>query len=193
MQIGNFRGIPHNSERTVGVPSPSAVEVTAEVERQQATQQPTEDEEVPWEKLSPGERWERLIKEAGIDRAEAIGILDAVLDKGYYEEYVYLRGKRARLRTRTYEDHIRLQDALEFRRPTMKLSQEEMITRYNLAASLFEWNGEKFPHDTEEQFEALLKKIVKFPGPLFSLLSRELAKFDQKIMVIFSEGAPENF
>jgi hypothetical protein len=130
----------------------------------------------------------------GISLAEAETIYDGVLTKGYYEEYIRIRGNnRAVFRTRTYEDHLRLQTVLEMQKPQLVISQDELITRYNMAASLYEWAGNTLKHDSEDDFDAVMKLIRKLPGPLFTVLSRELSKFDAKVMAVFDEGADENF
>jgi hypothetical protein len=78
-------------------------------------------------------------------------------------------------------------------KPQLAISQDELITRYNLAASLFEWDGKVLKHETEEDFDTLLLLLRKLPGPIFSVLARELSKFDAKIMAVFDAGAAENF
>lgn len=144
--------------------------------------------------LTPVERYRERLKEMKIDIKDAENIYDAVLSKGYYEEYVRFRGnRRAVFRTRAYEDHLRLQTILEMQKPQLAISQDELITRYNLAASLFEWDGKPLKHETDEDFDAVLALIRKFPGPIFSVLARELSKFDAKVMAVFDEGADENF
>jgi hypothetical protein len=92
-----------------------------------------------------------------------------------------------------YDDHLRLQTTLEMQKPQLAISQDELITRYNLAASLYEWAGEKLKHDNDEDFDNIMKLLKKMPSPLFSVLSRELSKFDTKVMAVFAEGADENF
>jgi hypothetical protein len=144
--------------------------------------------------LTPAERYRENLKRMKIDLKEAASIYDGVLSKGYYEEYVRLRGdQRAVFRTRMYEDHLRLQTVLEMQKPQLAISQDEIITRYNLAASLYEWNGKALKHDTDDDFDAVMKLVRKLPGPIFTLLNRELSKFDAKVMAVFAEGADENF
>jgi hypothetical protein len=144
--------------------------------------------------LTPAERYRERLKQMKIELKEAEAIYDGVLTKGYYEEYVRLRGNnRAVFRTRMYEDHLRLQTVLEMQKPQLAISQDELITRYNLASSLYEWEGKPLKHDTDEEFDAVMKIVKKFPGPVFTVLSRELAKFDSKVMAVFDEGADENF
>jgi hypothetical protein len=145
------------------------------------------------EELTPAERYRKRLEEAKISFATATAIYDAVLDKGFYEEYVKIRSNRAVLRTRTYEEQLRVQTALETYQPRMAVSQEELISRYNLAASLYEWKGKVIKHETDEDFDAAMKMIQKMPAPLVGLLYDALAKFDARVMMVFSEGATDSF
>ena len=146
------------------------------------------------ETLSPAERYQRRLREANLTNAEAITVYDAVLSKGYYEQYVRLgKSGRAVFRTRLYEDALRLQTALEAQKPQLVISQDDIITRYNLAASLYEWQGKPVPHENELDFENALRLIRRMPAPVYSLLVNELSKFDAKVLAVFSEGAAENF
>lgn len=143
--------------------------------------------------LSPSERYQKRLEEAKLPLATARHIFDQVLTHGFYEETVVIGPVRATLRTRVYDDTLRLQRALEMEKPQLMMSQEELVTRYNLAASLYVWNGKPVPHDTDADFEKALKLVRGMPSPLFSVVARELFKFDQKIMLAFSEGAVESF
>jgi len=194
--IGDFRGADQNKPRPPPTPEPEEKEESPKAEEVKAADAPAEaaaplpDQDF----LTPAEKYRERLKLMKIDLKEAEGIYDAVLSKGYYEEYVRLHGnRRAVLRTRAYEDHLRLQTILEMQKPQLAISQDELITRYNLAASLFEWDGKPLKHDTDEDFDVILRLLRKLPGPLFSVLARELSKFDTKIMAVFDEGADENF
>jgi hypothetical protein len=190
--IGDFRGVEQNKPRP-----PPAPEQTTEEKEETAKDEAVVSAEAmvaDLEFLTPVERYRARLKEMKIDLKDAEHIYDAVLANGFYEEYVRLRGnRRAVFRTRSYEDHLRLQTILELQRPQLAISQDELITRYNLAASLFEWDGKPLKHGTDEDFDAVLALIRKFPGPVFSVLARELSKFDAKVMAVFDEGADENF
>jgi hypothetical protein len=144
--------------------------------------------------LTPAEQYRKRLEGMKVDLKEAESIYDGVLTKGYYEEYVRFRGNhRAVFRTRMYEDHLRLQTILEMQKPQLAISQDELITRYNLASSLYEWEGKVLKHDSDDDFDEVMKLVKKMPGPLFTVLSRELSKFDSKVMAVFAEGADENF
>lgn len=184
--IGDFRGADNNKLREPAKPKEEGVS--------EPESKVTGEEEGDRDMLTPAEKYRELLKERNISLDEADAIYDAVLSKGYYEEYVRLRGNhRAVFRTRQYADNLRLQTVLEMNKPQLVLSQDELITRYNLSASLYEWDGKVLKHDTEADFDAVMSLIQKLPAPLYSVLARELSKFDAKIMAIFSEGAEQNF
>jgi hypothetical protein len=143
--------------------------------------------------LTPAERYRQRLESAKISLNEAHAIYDAVLDKGYYEEYVKIRDHRAVFRTRQYDDQLRLQTALETIQPKSAMAHEELISRYNLASSLFEWRAQKLTHDSEADFEKVLGLIRRLPQPLAAMLYDALAKFDNKVMIVFSEGCTDSF
>ncbi len=189
--IGDFRGSEQNKPR----PPPAAEPATPVAEPSEAAVPGVEEALAKdLDFLTPAERYRERLKQMKIELKDAEAIYDGVLAKGFYEEYVRLRGdQRAVFRTRMYEDHLRLQTVLEMQKPQLAISQDELITRYNLAASLYEWNGKALKHETDEDFDAVMKLVRKLPGPIFTLLSRELSKFDSKVMAVFAEGADENF
>lgn len=199
--IGDFRKTPNNTERQVkneNVPAPQAEEALPAVEKPESTVAETvaamKAAEAAEAALTPIERYQKRLRDANITSAFATTIYDGVLSKGYYEEYVTLtKTVRAVFRTRLYEDLLRIQTELEMAKPTLAITQDELITRFNLAASLYEWQGKKIPHETDEDFSAALRLVRRLPGPVFSLLATELMKFDNKIMTVFSEGAAANF
>lgn len=197
--IGDFRGTDQNKPRPPPQPadpeSPATTPTTPEdvvpnAPANIAAAAVVKDPDF----ILPAEKYRERLKSMNIDLKDAEAIYDGVLTKGYYEEYVRLRANhRAVFRTRMYEDHLRLQTVLEMQKPQLAISQDELITRYNLAASLYEWDGKKLQHETDEDFDAVMKLVKKLPGPLFTVLSRELSKFDAKVMAVFDEGAEENF
>lgn len=144
--------------------------------------------------LTPSERYQKRLVEANISMSEATSIFDGVLSKGYYEEYVRLgKDTRAVFRTRLYDDALRLQTALEYQKPQLAITQDDLVTRYNLAASLYEWDKKAIPHVTDEDFAKALAIVRRLPGPVYSLLATRLVAFDHKVMTVFSEGSAENF
>src|ERR1035437_1989401 len=94
--IGDFKSKPGNTPR-VAAPAPAPVVAPT------ATPAPA-PEGTPEEELTPVERYRQRLERVKISLVHALEIYDAVFDKGYYEEYVRIRSKRAVLRTRSYED-----------------------------------------------------------------------------------------
>jgi hypothetical protein len=192
--IGDFRGSDQNKPRSPPVAPPEEKEATP---TEETPETPAPEVASPLKSadfLTPAEKYRERLKAQGIDLKEAESIYDGVLTKGYYEEYIRIRGNhRAIFRTRMYEDHLRLQTILEMTKPQLAISQDELITRYNLASSLYEWNGKALKHENDNDFDEVMKLVKRLPGPLFTVLSRELAKFDTKVMAVFDEGADENF
>lgn len=202
--IGDFRSTPNNPPRTptpapevpAAPPPPAAPAELDDAVVEHATRVMAEAKalvEAEPVKLTPAEEYEKRLKLAGVDMAYANTVIDSVLARGYFEEYVHLRGKRITFRTRTYEDHLRLQTALETLKPELAISQDDLVTRYNLAASLVEWNGVTFRHETEEDFQKVLTALKRLPQPVYTMLARELSRFDGKMLLVFSDGAPDSF
>lgn len=190
-KIGEFRSAPGNAPRGSMAPSPASEEVAAPPVVETPEAKDTKPEaEIP---KTPAEIYRERLERAKIDLNHAHTIYDSVLDKGFYEEYIRIRSKRAVFRTRSYDENLRLQTALERESPRLQMNQEELICRYNLAASLYEWDGKVIPHKTDEDFENVLKMIVGMPAPLVAMLYDQLSKFDAKIMMIFSDGATDSF
>ena len=144
---------------------------------------------------TPAERYNERLKDVGISKEEAAAIFDEVLTKGYYQETVSIRGRKAILRTRTYEDHIRALTAVETFSPRYQMSQEELHSRFNLAASLVEWNGTVYKKggDSAAEFKATHEAVQRLPAPVYGILISELVKFDAKMFVVFSDGAADSF
>ena len=201
--IGHFRSKPGNTPRANAPERPAAPsdEKAGEVSSDAASAEPAtpsmdlevRDTETPDSELTPVERYRKRLGAAKISLADAAAIYDAVLEKGYYEEYVRIRDHRAVFRTRQYEDQLRLQTALEAREPRTALAHDEIVSRFNLAASLHEWMGRALPHKTSGDFDAVLRLIERMPQPLVALLYDALAKFDYRVMLVFSEGATDSF
>lgn len=162
------------------------------------------EEEVTELKLTPAERWEKNLAAAGLNEAQAFVILDDVIAKGYWEkEYVLFRGRlNVTFRTRDGQHRRRVQRALqEQSTPVSTLSFTEIVTRYNLAASLSVFKKNRMPFAPEngsvDQIEeAFLQRydfVGKISGPVFDQLVEALIDFDKIVAAAFSEGAASGF
>lgn len=154
------------------------------------------------DQLEPVVDYQKYLKEEGISEDAAADIVDALLVTGVYQEVIPItKRSTVTFRSRLQEDTLRLQRALEVQRPLFRDAMDEIVVRYNMAASLaaFKDTSFEFPDaDTpaekrEDMFDVRLAYVERMPGALFSKLSLKLAKFDRKIMAVMREGVAENF
>lgn len=161
-------------------------------------------EEITELKLTPAERWQKNIADAGLSEAQAFVILDEVIAKGHWEkEYNLFRGRlNVTFRTRDGQHRRRVQRALQEQvAPVSTLTFTEIVTRYNLACSLsvFKKNRMPFAADNatvDQVEEAFLQRydfVGKISGPVFDQLVEALIDFDKVVTAAFSEGAASGF
>lgn len=139
--------------------------------------------------------YSEILSERDIPLSKAHAIVDAMLEKGFYDETLEVtKAITVTFRTRTQADYIRYLRALEVYNPKFVEEQQEIQIRYFLAASLVAFKGHVFTHtDAEKLYELKLAWLEKQPERLVSLLASKLNKFDQRIQVVMSEGVVENF
>jgi hypothetical protein len=154
------------------------------------------------EALHPKISYEELLKANGITKEEAAKIVDDVLFKGVYTEEVPVSKRvKAAFRTRNARDTIRTMQYLEVAKPIYENHFNEIVATYTLAASLerlgrdaFDFPKKDAPTDKiEEAFQNRVSYVSGLPDPVLRLLYLKLGKFDEKIRVVLSEGAIENF
>jgi hypothetical protein len=152
--------------------------------------------------MLPVENYQEHLKQYGISEEKAARIVDDLLTKGFYEEdFPISKRVSLTLRTREHRDTIRMQIALQVQRPLFTDTLNELVSRYNLAASLSAYNGTSyyFPslEDEDEKadklFDVRLKAAEHLPAAIFSMATMLLAKFDRMILAVMCEGVAENF
>lgn len=152
--------------------------------------------------LLPVTDYKKYLQEQKIEESEAAEIVDNLMMKGFHEERFPLSKRlTVTLRTRTQQDVIRLQTAMQVQRPIFQDTMNELIIRYNMAASLtsfgetvFEFPPEKASvAEQDKLFDVRLAFVEKMASAVFTKLSIKLAKFDQKIAAVMREGVAENF
>ncbi len=193
LQIGNFKPIdtPAPTATEAATPPATAPVIDAGAQALEALESKLADET-----LTPAEKYRKRLSDADITIEEASAVFDDLLARGFYEKVVTIKGRQAVLRTRAYEDHLRSVSAVEIASPRYSSTQDELQARYNLAASLISWNGVTYKTangDVEKEFNTTMAALKRMPAPIYALLLAELAQFDAKMFVIFSEGALENF
>lgn len=182
--IGTFKSVPENKER---LPRKEEVESL-----------PSKSEEIIPETLnvtkSRSLSFEEGLKRVDLEKSEARLIMDTLLANGYYEESIKLGKITVKIRTRSYQDTLRAQRMLEVEQPQYPLSVNELLARYNVAASIVAYGSTVFvKEDPEDAFQERMDFLMKLPGVVFQRLHEMVFKFDQKISAVFAEGAPEDF
>lgn len=155
--------------------------------------------------LLPVRDYAKFLEEQKIEQSKAAEIIDDLLMKGYHEEeYPLTKRTSVIFRTREHLDTLRLHAALQAQQPIYQDVQQEIIIRYNVAASLAAItgpNGRRFSFstaDTEEKashklFDERLHYVERMPSALFAKISVKLAEFDRLVLAIMREGVAEHF
>lgn len=152
--------------------------------------------------LLPVTDYKKYLKDQKIEESEAAEIVDNLMMRGFHEERFELSKKlTVTLRTRTQQDVMRVQTAVQIQRPLFQDTMNELIIRYNMAASLASYGDTVFAFapenagvaDQDKFFDVRLAFVEKMPSAVFTKLSIKLAKFDQKIAAVMREGVAENF
>lgn len=161
-----------------------------------------ETPDVPLEKgKDKAELYRERLRKAGITETEARKVMDEVLFGGAHIRSVHLTPEfQVELTTRAYGDTLRVMRVLEAEAPTFQMHVNDVIARYNLAASLHRYGDTAFSSrdakdaaKDEEAFQERLDFILSLPEMAVRRLIDELTKFDTELSLIFSEGSVEDF
>jgi len=207
--VGQFSGPSDNSPRTPAelprksvitsgepptVPRPSEGDPGEQNERQDNRPK------TPQEKAAD---YQQGLIAVGVSPVVARGILEKVLVESYYEETCKLGPLQVSVRTRSYNDVMRTLRFLELEKPTYSMGINDVVARYNMAASLVSYGDQKFRFPTkkggatedmiEEAFHERLSFILDLPVVAMNRLMQIVHDFDEKISAVFAEGGPEDF
>ncbi len=143
------------------------------------------------------------LEAAGISVTKAREILDAVVFKDCYTEDLLIHGRlKVGVRTRIYDDMQRIMVALETEAPAFHVHTDDLVARYNVAASLDYYQDTRFEHPNPETatfdelsaaFDSRMKFLLARPTPIIASLISAVNKFDSTMSAVFAEGAPEDF
>jgi hypothetical protein len=164
----------------------------------------SKDGEAPTIKLTPEQEYEEGLKKHNVTLAEARVIMEAMFVKGFYEEEIYLGANTyVTLRTRQYFDTIRSNRKLEADRVDYVTSINDIINRYNAAASLVKYGSKSFDvpnpledvaHDVIENcFTKRLDFLERLPAQICFKIMQKTFEFDQKMYAVMADGAPKDF
>lgn len=200
--IGQFSG-PDNNAPRVALQRKDPEKSAGAPEASEASEAPTEAQSPPSTPEEIHKEFLEGLKEVGLTLDEARGIMDEVLTKRFYTERHELRGKPLIVRSRNYRDTLRTQQYLEAENPTYATSMDEIILRYNAAASLVQFGDRTFDHpedrteyteqDVEDAFDTRLRFLQTLPSIVVGKLNTVVYNMDRKLAAVFSEGAPEDF
>jgi len=146
--------------------------------------------------------YEARIEYFGMKIEDALKIIDALTMEGDYEEEVRIsKAATVLLSTRSTRFNSFLADKIDIADPKKVGKLNQLMAEYQIAASLSRYNKTvmpiletaKTPQEWEANLQARLEFVRHLPSPVFLLLSNKLAKFDAKLLVVFSEGYEENF
>lgn len=197
VRIGDFS--KDLTEKKVAPPAATA----QTKERLESAEKKLDEEATDAERtLKPRLSYEERLKEVGLTKEQAAEIVDDVLYKGFHFRDIPITSRmKIRLRTRQHRDMQRAQMYLEVSHPTYDTHYNDILMRYNAAASLEKWGNDvfEFPKkdDTNERVEELfnvrLNYVNGLADPAVRLLFSKCWAFDRKIIVALEEGAIENF
>lgn len=194
----NFVGPKDNAPRTNDLQSKKIEASLEEISKIAAPTDPDGEEKV----LSQEEQYLKNLADRKIEIKEARHVMEQMVTKGYYEESFKIGPATLTLRTRVYEDMMRSQRMLEVERPEYATAVQELLNRYNTAASLVRYGDHYFEHvdpmtaseeDMDKAFEPRLRFLRRQPQYVTLKMQQFCFDFDQKMIAIFGEGAPQDF
>lgn len=138
-----------------------------------------------------GPAYEQALKDAGLTRAMAMRVIDAVFLGGhrYTERFVLYSKLAVTFRTRMVEDFDRINIAIDKAQAQHGLALSMEHWRASLACSIVRYGNVEFDDD----FDARVKWVNGLTEPVYRLLTKKLQEFDKKTEAIFSDGFLENF
>lgn len=180
--IGNFK----NAE-TAEKPAPQRTEGSLVPEVEAPAAAPKD----PQHELQ--EKYQEQLANMELSEAEARAIMNKLCMGERYTESFMLGGSiPVTFQTRSYNDTVDLNNVLEAKNPRFQITNDDIVARYNLAASLAKYGDHTFP-TTDDGKDKALEFLMNLPNQVVMMLSYKLSLFDQKVMAAFSEGSVENF
>lgn len=135
--------------------------------------------------------YEQKVKNHGLTMDEALDIVNAILDNGYYEKaYKVTPRWEVVFRTRNTTDQDRVLRRIEELNPQFPATVTQTLAKYNLAASMVRFKNIDF---SKKEFEERLKYVLNLPEVVLRVLTGKLARFDQLMLDVLDEGAIQNF
>lgn len=197
-----FSGPRDNAPRAANLPSKQKekIEESLNIISEMAGTSAENEEAV--KELSAEEKYEQNLRKHNLTLRDARSIMEQMLTKGFYADEYKLGPITCVLRTRVYQDLIRTQRMLEAEKMEYSSSVQEALNRYNTAASLVRYGEKVFEHpdpqdatetEMEEAFQARLRFVECLPQLATIRVMQYSYEFDQKMLAVFADGAPQDF
>lgn len=157
---------------------------------------------------TPVERWHAAIEKAGLTHDQALAIIDAQIDPGYWTDECRLWNGRVRVtfRSRTGAHRNMLIRELDSLQNPSSMVIGQTVARINLLNSIHSYHDRKrnvtfeyaakdtSPEDADTMLQRRLTFINReLPESILDMLYVKLAEFDAKVAAALSEGAIEGF
>jgi hypothetical protein len=154
---------------------------------------------------TPEELYRKNLEDNKIPISLAREVLDDIFCKNCYEYSLKLGGRiSVTLRTRVGADTKRVLGHLEAMAPSLPIHSQDIIARFNVAASLLKYGDTTFDfpvkgvngadvNTVETAFETRLNFLDTLAAPILERLIQEVHLFDRKMALITADGAPEDF
>jgi hypothetical protein len=152
---------------------------------------------------SSAERWMANLKAVKLSEEDALGLLDTMLEKGYWaREYKLFRGKvRVVFRTRDALHYERVTTAINRLANPLDTVVSQTVLRLNLVGSLAEYQTIKLRHppvnapadEIDQAFQSRVEFVRGLPAPVIPALYELLGTFDGLVAAALSEGAAQGF
>lgn len=146
--------------------------------------------------------WEERLAAVELSPEQAFIILDAVLEKGFYERTFPLYGGRisVTLRTRDGSHRQRVANALDELRTNDPRVHGQVMSRMFLAGSLVRFNKDTLDmaedgdsRAKESAFQSRLAYVDKLSDPVLDTLFELISRFDGWTFASLANGAPTGF
>lgn len=164
---------------------------------------PTQGEATKTEEAPKPETWEDRLKAAGLTPDQGLAILDAMIERGFYEKTFPLYGGKRNLilRTRDGYSRQRVANALDALRTNDPRVHYQTTMRLCLAGSLVQFGKKTLAFaapdadlDAQETaFNDRLKYLDSIGDPFLDTLYTILTQFDRWTFAALSNGAPSGF
>jgi len=155
---GSFVGPEDNSPRLPRKEIPEEKKAEESGESEDASSAPLTPEDI-------AKQYSAGLAEVGLTVTSARSIMEEILIGGKYEDTTKIGPVLVTLRTRNYKDTVRTNRYLELENPTYNMSVQDLVARFNIAASLVSYGDKIFEHPDPEESEDTVLGCLLYTSP----------------------------